>query len=28
MEEAKQRLRNHICALYGISAAELISLVR
>jgi hypothetical protein len=28
MEAAKQRLRDHICGLYGISAAELISLVR
>jgi hypothetical protein len=28
MEAAKQRLRDHICALYGISAAELCSLTR
>jgi hypothetical protein len=28
MEAAKQALRAHICALYGISAAELCSLAR
>jgi hypothetical protein len=28
MEEAKQRLRDHICELYGISSAELCSLTR
>ena len=28
MEEAKQRLRDHICELYGISATELCSLTR
>ncbi len=28
MEEAKRRLRDHICELYGISAAELCSLAR
>lgn len=28
MEAAKQRLRDHICALYGISHAELCSLAR
>ena len=28
MEAAKQRLRDHICDWYGISAAELIGLVR
>ena len=28
MAAAKQRLRDHICELYGISAAELTSLVR
>lgn len=28
MEAAKQRLRDHICALYGITPAELCSLAR
>jgi len=28
MEAAKQRLRDHICDLYGISSAELCSLAR
>lgn len=28
MEAAKQKLRDHICALYGITAAELCSLSR
>jgi hypothetical protein len=28
MEAAKQRLRDHICTLYGISSAELCSLAR
>lgn len=28
MEAAKQRLRDHICALYGITHAELCSLAR
>jgi hypothetical protein len=28
MDAAKQRLRDHICELYGISATELTNLVR